>query len=281
MPLSWPILVLIFLVGLAIGSFLNVVIYRLPRREPIIRSRSRCLSCGARLTPLDLIPVFSYIFSGGKCRHCGRAYSPRYAIIELITGILAVTTVSIIGPTVYAATVFVLICLLVAIVFIDIDWMIIPDEIVVAIILIGLSLNTLAIFRGETGALVYFRERVGYATTYSVPLPAGIVGMLMGAALFYAVGWLFEWLLKKPSLGGGDVKLAAGMGALLGPGYQFVSFFLYAIVVGALIGLAVLVVSARTEGRSYIPFGPMLAASGIAMLLFPTELTDLVIAIYS
>ncbi|MFO7945827.1 MAG: prepilin peptidase [Armatimonadota bacterium] len=281
MPVSWPITVAVFVVGLAIGSFLNVVIYRLPRCESIVRSRSRCLSCGTRLGILDLIPVLSYIVSGGKCRHCGRPYSPRYMIVELMTGVLAVASLFIIGPNLYAATVFILSCMLIVIFFIDIDWLIIPDELVAGMIVIGLALNAVAISRAETGSLVHFREQLGYATTHTVPLPSGIVGMLVGAALFYAVGWTFERILNKPSLGGGDVKLAAAMGAILGPGYQFLSFFLYAVFAGAIIGLVMLAVTAKSERQSYIPFGPMLAASGIAMLLFPQELTGFVIGIYS
>ncbi len=279
MPSSWGLTIMVLLFGMAVGSFLNVVVFRLPLRESVIRPGSRCLSCGAALTALDLVPVFSYIFLGGKCRHCGRRFSARYMIVELVTGLVAVACLIVIGPNLYAVAVFAMICVLTAIFFIDLDWMIIPDEMVIALAGFGLVINALGIWRGEVGELVHFSERTGPAT-YAVSLPTSIVGMLVGAAVFFFIGWVSERIIKRPTMGGGDVKLAGAMGALLGPGYQFLAFFLYAIFVGAAIGLVIMALG-KHKGRGYIPFGPMLALSGAAMLLFPAELTALLMQVYT
>lgn len=278
MPLPWPQMVLIFLIGAAVGSFLNVVIFRFPLGESVVTPRSRCLSCGAALTPIDLFPVLSYLALRGRCRHCGRGFSPRYMLIEFAVGCLALACVVFIGPSVYAVSVFVMSCVLVAIMFIDFDWMIIPDEMVGILAGFGVLLNLLGIARAEVGQLVEFVEKSGLSTM-AIKLPASLVGIAAGAGLFLAIGWVSERLLKRPALGGGDVKLAGAMGALLGPGYQFLAFFLYAVFAGALIGLVVMALR-RKAGGGYVPFGPMLAASGIAMLLFPGELTQLVMQVY-
>ncbi len=279
MVLPWPLIVIVLLVGMAVGSFVNVVIFRLPRRESVVTPGSHCLSCGAALTVVDLVPIFSYLFLRGRCRHCGRRFSPRYMVVELIVGLLAVACVTVIGPDVYAASAFVMVCILIVVLFIDLDWMIIPDELVVALAGFGLVINGLGIWRGEIGELIPFTDRT-YLTTYTVSLPKSIVGMLVGAAVFLLIGWASEKLLRRPSMGGGDVKLAGAMGALLGPGCQFLAFFLSAVISGAVIGLIVLALRGRSGG-SYIPFGPMLAVSGIALLLFPGELTAFIMHIYA
>lgn len=278
MPLPWPQMVIIFLIGAAVGSFLNVVIFRVPLGESFVTPRSRCLSCGAALTPIDMFPILSYIALRGRCRHCGRGFSPRYMLIELAVGCLAVACVAFIGPNTYALSVFVMSCVLVAIMFVDLDWMIIPDEMVGILAGFGVLLNLLGIVRGEPGQLVEFVEKTGL-NTIAVKLPASLVGMVVGAGLFLAIGWVSERMLKRPALGGGDVKLAAAMGAVLGPGYQFFAFFLYAVFAGALIGLGVMALR-RKVGGGYVPFGPMLAASGVGMLLFGGELTRLVMQVY-
>ncbi len=279
MSSSWGLTIMVLLIGMAVGSFLNVVIFRLPRRESLVSPRSRCLSCGAALTAPDLVPVFSYLFLGGKCRHCGRPFSPRYMLVELITGLSAVACLMLIGPNPYAAAVFVMICVLIAIFFIDLDWMIIPDEMVLVLAGFGVFLNALGIWRAQVGELILFTERTALAT-YTVSLPRSIVGMVVGAGAFLLIAWVSERVVGRPTMGGGDVKLAGAMGALLGPGYQFLAFFLYAVFAGAVVGLVAMAFGRKKRG-GYMPFGPMLAASGAAMLLFPAELTSLIVRIYT
>lgn len=279
MSSSWGLTIMVLLIGMAVGSFLNVVIFRLPRRESVVSPRSKCLSCGAGLTTLDLVPVFSYIFLWGKCRHCGRAFSPRYMIVEVITGLSAVACLTFVGPNLYAVSVFAMICILIAIFFIDLDWMIIPDEMVLVLVGFGVSLNVLGIWRAQVGELILFTERTALAT-YTISLPRSIVGMVLGAGVFLLISWSSEKIIGRPTMGGGDVKLAGAMGALLGPGYQFLAFFLYAVFAGALTGLLAMAFR-RKKRRGYIPFGPMLATSGAAMLLFPAELTAFFVRLYT
>lgn len=278
MPSFWPLIAFAALVGMSVGSFLNVVIFRLPMRESIIRPPSRCLSCGTRLTLPDLVPVFSYLLLRGRCRHCSRRFSPRYMLVELVTGLLAVTCLIVIGPTVYAISVFLMICILIVVFLVDLDWMIIPDETVLLLAGFGVVLNMIGLARGQVGELASFTEHVA-GQIWTIQLPSSMVGICVGAGLFLAVGWLAERVFRRPALGFGDVKLAAAVGAILGPGYQFLAFFLYSVFIGAVVGLLLLALR-RHRGGAEMPFGPMLALSAAAMLLFPQHLTGLMMRLY-
>lgn len=272
----------LFAIGAVIGSFLNVVIYRLPRAESVVYPPSHCFSCGTRLTVADLFPVLSYVVLRGRCRHCKRRFSPRYAIVELWCGLLAVASVAAAGGLTPLALAYFAVCIcLVAIFFIDLDYMIIPDEFVAIIAILGFAVDGWRMFGhggGQEGAV--FHEQLGEYLYFNIPLPLSVVGFFMGAGLLLFLGWAFEKIMGKPSMGGGDVKLAGAMGAWLGPGYQFLSYFLIAVVAGAVIGL--LMMALRLRGRrDYIPFGPMLAASGILMLLWGHPVTLWVIGRFS
>lgn len=264
--MGWVMWLFVFVTGAALGSFANVVIYRLPLAESVVSPPSHCFSCGARLTLLDLFPVLSYIFLGGRCRHCGQRYSPRYALVEAACGLLAVACIFLFGPTLYAVALFVVCYCLVIIFFIDLDHMIIPDEFVAVIAVIGLAVDATRLVREGKLAAIQVTEWAG-ASAYNVYLPKSIIGMLVGAGLLLFLSFVFEKALGKPSMGGGDVKLAGAMGALLGPGYAFLSYFLLAVISGAVIGVALMALRLRGK-REYIPFGPMLAASGVAVLLW-------------
>lgn len=279
-PVVWALL---FVTGSVIGSFLNVVIYRWPRQESIVAPPSHCMSCGARLGILDLFPVLSYILLRGRCRHCGHSYSPRYALVELVTGLVLVGSAWAFGGTVYALMVFVVCCCLLVVFFIDLDHMIIPDELVMVIMLAGVGANLyhlLAPGQGIGGlqpgavsqvwpvthALAFTQDIAGQAKT--AYLPVSLVGICMGGGIFMLVSWVFERVYGKPVLGYGDVKLAAAMGALFGPGWLFAAWFVVSVVVGAVVAIFLMMFGVRRRGE-YIPFGPMLALGGIVLLLFP------------
>jgi leader peptidase (prepilin peptidase)/N-methyltransferase len=268
---------LIFMIGAAVGSFLNVVIFRLPRRESLVTPRSRCLSCGVDLGVIDLIPVFSYIILRGRCRHCGRPYSPRYMIVELISGLAAVGAWNLFGPGLHALVVFTAVACLIVAFFVDLDHYIIPDETVAIIAAAGVLLDLMMLMQRGRAAAVVFNERLSYGLAYDIFLPMSLVGMAMGAGSFVALAFVAERIFKRPALGWGDVKLAAAMGALLGPGFQFVTFFLIAVVVGAIVGI-ICMLGGWCGRKDYIPFGPMLAASGIAMMYFGDILTPVVMS---
>jgi len=265
----WILTVFLFAFGAALGSFLNVVIYRLPRAESFVHPPSHCFSCGARLGVLDLFPVLSYVLLRGRCRHCGAGFSPRYAIVEAACGLLAVAVVNLWGLSLFALAVFVVCLCLIAVFFIDLDHMIIPDEFVAIIAVLGLAADAWRLATGR-GNPVSFGDPLTIGTPdvfRAVYLPSSVVGLLVGAGLLFFVGWVFEKLMGKPSMGGGDIKLAGAMGIWLGPGYLFLSYFLLAVVAGAVVGVIAMALRARGR-RDYIPFGPMLAASGIAVMLW-------------
>ncbi|MCD6360619.1 MAG: prepilin peptidase, partial [Armatimonadetes bacterium] len=173
---------LLLLAGAAVGSFLNVVIYRLPRGESLVRPRSRCLSCGHPLGVLDLFPVLSYLWSRGRCRYCGRSFSPRYMAVELIMGLACVGAWYVfvewhlgsvwpgrwaeIGPQLQAALVFLGTCGLIVVFFIDLDHYIIPDEAVIVIACAGLALDGLRLLTVGGAEMVVFNEPASMSGVY-------------------------------------------------------------------------------------------------------------------
>lgn len=277
--MEWVLWVLVFMLGAALGSFANVVIYRLPLAESVVTPPSHCFSCGARLSVVDLVPVFSYLLLRGRCRHCGHRFSARYALVEALCGLLATGTLLLLGPTWQALATFIICYCLVIILFVDLDHMIIPDEFVGVIAVVGIVLDVAELMRRGAVAAVSFSEWVG-PTAHTVYLPRSLVGLVAGAGLLLLLGFVFEKALGKPSMGGGDVKLAGAMGAVLGPGYHFLTYFLLAVIAGAVIGVALMALRLRGR-RDYIPFGPMLAAAGIAVLLFGDTIVPWVIARFS
>jgi leader peptidase (prepilin peptidase)/N-methyltransferase len=270
--------ILVGALGATIGSFLNVVIYRLPQRQSLVFPPSHCFSCGERLRVPDLVPVLSYLLLRGRCRHCGRRFSPRYALVEAATGALAIAAVLLQGPTLYALALFLACCALIVAIFVDLDHMIIPDQVPLVLVALGLALDASRLVALGRAAALPYRQNLG-GTEYVAYLPVSVVGALVGGGLFLVVGWVFERIMGRPSLGMGDVKLAAGVGALLGPGYSFLAFFLLAMVSGAVISVGLIALRLRRRDQ-YIPFGPMLAAAAIAMLLWPVELTRWVLHFY-
>lgn len=281
-PLLWA---LIFMLGAAIGSFMNVVIYRWPQRESVVHPPSHCMSCGARLTGIDLIPVLSYVLLRGRCRHCHRGYSPRYALVEAAVGGLLVLILGTQALSWQAVGMFVVCCCLVLVFFIDLDHMIIPDELVVCIAVVGIAANLSGLaHQGPVGPpplsashAMEFVQQVG-AGAKATWIPSSLVGLCLGGAVFLGISWVFGRFYGRPVLGMGDVKLAAGMGALLGPGYLFVAWFVLSVVLGAVVGLGLIATGLRRRG-DYIPFGPMLALGGVLVVVFP-ELGARIVSLY-
>jgi leader peptidase (prepilin peptidase) / N-methyltransferase len=275
-PLHWA---LVTLWGAAVGSFLNVVIYRLPNNKSLMAPPSHCTSCGARLRARDLIPVLSYVIARGRCRYCCRPYSPRYALVELTAGLLAAASVCVFGVSAYAGGVFAAICALIVVIFVDLDHMIIPDETVVVVAIVGLLFDASRLIRDGMGQFLNFTERYG-GLEYTVHLPRSVVGALLGAGLFLFISWFFSSLMHKPVMGMGDVKLAGAMGAILGPGYGLFSYFLLSVIIGAVVSVGLILFRVRRR-QDYIPFGPMMAAAGIIMLLAQDKVAPFVLGFYS
>lgn len=228
-----------FLVGSCMGSFFNVLIYRLPREESIVRPGSRCPTCGRSIPPWENIPLLSYMLLGGRCSGCGGRISLRYLGVEALTGAGYAVLACVDGVGFPLLRDLVLFSFLVPITFIDIDHRIIPDE---------LSLLGLA-----AGLLLSF-------------LPGGdwkgsLLGGVLGGGLLYATAFAYEKVTGREGMGGGDVKLIAMIGAFLGWKGALLTIF-----AGSILGVAGGLYAMRkgTEGlKTAIPFGPYLCAAAL------------------
>ena len=258
--------------GLAIGSFLNVVILRVPRMmenewnqqaaevrgEPppelskfnLITPRSCCPSCGHRITALENIPVVSWLLLRGRCSGCGTRISARYPLVELATGLLSALAVWRFGPTAAGFGALLLTFTLVVLTFIDFDTQLLPDDITLSLLWLGLLFNLWGVF---------------------APLQAAVIGAIAGYVLLWSVYWLFKLATGREGMGYGDFKLLAALGAWFG--WQALpAIILLASVVGASVGIALIVF--RRHGREVpIPFGPYLAGAGLLTLYFGKPLT--------
>ena len=237
-----------FIFGACIGSFLNVCIYRIPEGKSIIHPPSACPHCGYRIRFYDNIPIISYLLLRGRCRQCQTHIPIRYPMVEAITGLAALGAFLKFGPTLAAGIYFLFIAVLLVITFIDIDHQIIPDILSV------------------TGIPLFF------ALGFLIPAIAwqdALIGILAGGGILYAVAAGYQLLTGRDGMGGGDIKLLAMIGALIGwQGILFTIFF--SSVSGTLIGLLLTMPAGRSM-KSRLPFGPFLAAGAVAYVFFGPE----------
>jgi len=233
--------------GAATGSFLNVCVVRLPAEESVVRPPSRCPGCAARIAWYDNIPILSYLWLRGRCRHCGEPISARYPLVEASTALVWLGMAVWYGPSWRALEGAVLFSLLLGIALIDARHYLIPDVLSVGGLAAGLALSLLP---GGVGPL----EAAGAA--------AG------GFLLLWLVGVVGEWWLDRPAMGGGDMKLLAMIGAFLGPVDTLLSLFL-----GALTGTVVFGPVSLKTGK-LVPFGVFLALGAALAFLFGDPLTE-------
>lgn len=239
----------VFVVGAAIGSFLNVCIYRLPESLSLTHPRSMCPHCRRPIPFYDNIPILSYLILRGKCRRCGTTISPRYPVVELAAGLFAVAVFVRHGISWDGLIIFALLAALLVITFIDIDHRIIPNIITYPGIIIGFGTSFLA-------GLVGWRQ--------------SLLGIALGAGILILVAWGYYLLTKKEGMGGGDVKLLAMIGAFLG--WKAVVFSIFVgSAVGAIVGVAVAVRSKRGR-KTAVPFGPFLSLGAILYLFHGPEI---------
>ena len=257
--------------GLAIGSFLNVVIYRLPKmmeaewqaqcaelagRDPepaprfnLLVPGSHCPACKTPLRVRDNVPLVSYFASGGRCAHCGAAVSSRYPIVEAITAVLSAWVAWHFGFGLTGLAALALTFVLIALTFIDADTTLLPDSLTLPLLWAGLLLNT-----GSTFA----------------PLSEAVIGAAAGYLILWTIYWLFKLATGKEGMGYGDFKLLAALGAWFG-WKMLLPILLLSSVVGATVGMILLVLARR--GRDIpIPFGPYLAAAGFIALLYGQDI---------
>jgi leader peptidase (prepilin peptidase) / N-methyltransferase len=243
-PLPWwlvytPIVIL----GLSLGSFANVLIWRLPREESMVQPPSHCPKCGRLIPPLENIPLLSFLVLRGRCRGCHEPISVRYPLIELAAGILALLAVEFFGVSYATFAYGMLFIALLALIIIDLEHWLLPFAITIPLTIIALC-----------GA-IFFQLR---------PLADSLLGMLVGFAVFMAMVAGGKWIFKKDAMGGGDVVFGVMAGAFLGWKLTLLMIFL-ASLLGTLTIIPLLLLGKNISGRS-IPFGPFLAVALVVAL---------------
>jgi leader peptidase (prepilin peptidase)/N-methyltransferase len=229
----------ILVLGLAIGSFLNVLIYRVPRHIGFAFGRSFCPSCRGQIEVYDNIPILSYLILRGKCRMCRSKIPLRYPLVEGLNVLCYLFLFHNYGFTTAFAAYSFLSSILIAIFFIDLEFRIIPDLLTLPGIAIGFAA---ALAPGGMGI-------VGSA-----------VGFLVGGGILYLIAQLGDWIFKKESMGGGDIKMAAMLGAFLG--WQKVIFIFFAgACIGLIISIIIMAFSQKLRASRMVPFGPFLATA--------------------
>lgn len=260
------------LLGLFVGSFLNVVIHRLPRmmerewhaqaaelrgdpipeqeRFNLATPRSRCPHCGHLIGAIENIPVVSYLVLRGRCRHCGASIGSRYPIIEGLSAALSGYVAWHFGFSVAAIGALLFLWTMIALAFIDLDTQLLPDQLTLPLLWLGLAFNL--------------------GSTFSA-LPSAVIGAMAGYLSLWSVYWLFKLATGKEGMGYGDFKLLGAIGAWLGWKMLPLTILLSSLV-GAIVGIA-LILLARHGRNVPIPFGPYLAVAGIVAMLWGGRIT--------
>jgi len=247
----------VFLLGICIGSFLNVCIYRIPRNQSIVFPGSRCPLCETRLKAFDLIPLLSFLLLKGKCRHCGSPVSKRYFFVELLTGLVFISVYIRYGLTLQTPVFWILASILIAASFIDYEFHIIPNGLVLTGFITALSAN----FAG-----------------YNISFLNGVYGLAVGGGFLGVVALASILLLKKEGMGGGDIKLMAMVGLFIGWQATALALML-SVLLAALVSLVLMSLKLLKRG-DHIPFGPFLAIGSFAAILYGTEIITWYILIF-
>ncbi len=274
---SLPILIAVALVGLCIGSFLNVVIHRTPKmlergwrdqcaelagqapaEEPAYNlwvPRSQCPACGHPIRAIENFPVISYMMLRGRCAACKAPISSRYPLVETLTGVLSVCAFVRFGATPAALAACVMVWMLIALTFIDFDTQLLPDSLTLPLLWAGLLANVL-------GAVP------------SVSLRDAVIGAVAGYFVLWTIYWLFKLIRGKEGMGYGDFKLLAALGAWLG-WQMLLPIVLLSSIVGAAIGMSLVAFKGR-DHQVPLAFGPYLAIAGVISLFFSKQLLALI-----
>ncbi len=245
-------MIVFFITGVIFGSFYNVCIFRIPEKLSIINPPSHCYKCNTSLKPLDLVPILSWIMLKGKCRYCGEKISYRYALIELLTGILFLLIYNIYGYNIQTIYYLIFISMLIIITFIDIDHYIITD----CLIILGSIVAILANILGQ-----------------GIGIKNSILGSLICGGSMLILTSLIEFVVKKEAMGGGDIKLFAMTGLFLGISGGLLTILL-SIYVGAFYAIVV-IVNSRLKKQKYnsmIPYGPFISIGALIVVLCETNI---------
>ena len=255
--------VFVFLAGLCIGSFLNVCIWRIPRDESIVWPGSHCPACNHAIAPWDNLPLLSWVFLGGKCRHCRAPISPRYFVVELLTGTLFAGLWLVHGWTLQTPVYLFFTAALILGTFVDFDHLILPDRVTIGGMVAGPILSfAFPALQGQT-------ERLP-------ALVQSLIGLAVGYGLLWLVATIGRAILKREAMGMGDVKLLGAIGACLGwPAVLFTIFV--SSFSGTLLGFA-LIALGKKELQSKIPYGPHIALAAVLWMFCGPACIDLYLA---
>jgi leader peptidase (prepilin peptidase) / N-methyltransferase len=246
-----------FIFGSVIGSFLNVCIYRMPRNLSLVFPSSRCPDCGIPIKPYDNIPILSYLFLGGKCRVCKSGISFRYPLVELLNAAFYVMVIRRFGLGWDTVFYFIFCSVFIVITFIDLDFQIIPDRITLP----GIPLGLLA------GSFLLPDPFMRYEL---LGIKSSFIGAAAGFGLYALIATAGYRIFKKEAMGGGDIKMMAMVGGVLGWKGVILTTFLGSLT-GSIIGILSLLIRGREKG-SLIPFGPFLALGSLITLFYGQEI---------
>ena len=268
-----PVLIYIIsgVFGAIIGSFLNVVVHRVPREESIVFPNSRCPSCGATIAFYDNIPVLSYVVLGGRCRGCSIRISPRYPAVELLTAVLFVVVTWHDGISVALPFDLIFMTAIVALVFIDAEHMILPDVITypgmafAVAARIAIPLLTKTPHFDDVPSLM--QGTLAGMPIWVVSLVGAVIGALIGGGSLWLMGWTWEKLRGIEAMGLGDVKMMFMVGAYLGWRLTILTIFV-GVLSGSLIGIVLMARQRERDMQMLLPFGVFLGLGSIAALLF-------------
>jgi len=242
--------ILLVVLGLIIGSFLNVVIHRLPGKQSLIKPASHCPGCNTPVKPYDNIPVLSYLLLGGKCRFCKIRISPRYPIVEAFTGFIFWLSYVMYAPNyVHVGFTILFLCLLLVLALIDLEHMILPNE---------LNLIGAVIFLGYS----FFHPQITWQS--------GFIAGLGGAFSFIAILYLYKLIRKKDGMGWGDIKMMPLLGAFLGVNKLVIAVFLSSFI-GSILGILLMLIKKKGM-QDPIPFGTLLAMGSFIAVFWGTQI---------
>ncbi|KAF0157560.1 MAG: leader peptidase (prepilin peptidase) / N-methyltransferase [Syntrophaceae bacterium] len=234
-----------FIFGAAIGSFLNVCIFRIPDHESIVKPLSQCPHCHQPIRFYDNIPMISFLVLRARCRDCGGKISWRYPLVELITALLALLLFMKFGLTLNFLVFFIFTAVLITISFIDLDHQIIPDI---------LSLPGIPIF--FLAAIFIVR----------LPWQEALIGLLIGGGMLFLIAFVYEFITKREGMGGGDIKLLAMIGGFLG-WKSLIFVLLFSSLAGAVVGITVMIIK-KQDMKYAVPFGPFLSLAAVAYIFW-------------
>jgi leader peptidase (prepilin peptidase)/N-methyltransferase len=244
--------VLVFLFGACLGSFLNVCIYRIPLEQSVVKPRSHCPGCGTMIAWYDNIPLLSYTLLRAKCRHCGMRISPRYFLVELLTGLLFLLVWDRYGISAFTPVYWLVLFGLILATFVDFEHMIIPDRCSLGGMALGLIASAIA-------------PSIQGADNVLDSVVRSAVGLVAGSGSLWLVGFIGKLVFKKDAMGLGDVKLLGALGAFLG--WQAVLFIvMVSSFIGSISGV-VMILTGKKEWQSRIPYGPYIALAAVIWIL--------------